>query len=119
MFYIFLVLMNKVYSIQLERGQNCNGDLNMQKKSHTTSLVNNISVVADDCYFLSYRFPKDAALLLLLLVYSPVGFCLMLLRIFIGIHVFLVSCALPESFVRRYVIVMTPQYALNSFSCIL
>lgn len=50
------------------------------------------------------RLPKDAVLLLLLLVYSPVGFCLMLLRIFIGVHVFLVSCALPESFLRRFIV---------------
>uniref|UniRef100_A0A146MZT2 Lipid droplet-regulating VLDL assembly factor AUP1 n=1 Tax=Fundulus heteroclitus TaxID=8078 RepID=A0A146MZT2_FUNHE len=50
------------------------------------------------------RFPKDAAVLLLLLIYSPVGICLMLMRIFIGVHVFLVSCAIPESFVRRFVV---------------
>ncbi|KAM4732072.1 lipid droplet-regulating VLDL assembly factor AUP1 [Anableps anableps] len=50
------------------------------------------------------RFPKDAVALLLLLIYSPVGICLMLMRIFIGIHVFLVSCAIPESFVRRFVV---------------
>lgn len=41
--------------------------------------------------------------LLLLLIYTPVGVCLMLMRIFIGVHVFLVSCAIPESFVRRQV----------------
>ncbi|XP_014895982.1 lipid droplet-regulating VLDL assembly factor AUP1 [Poecilia latipinna] len=50
------------------------------------------------------RFPKDAVALLLLLLYSPVGICLMLMRIFIGIHVFLVSCAIPDSFVRRFVV---------------
>lgn len=50
------------------------------------------------------RFPKDAVVLLLLLIYFPVGICLMFIRIFIGIHVFLVSCALPESFVRRQVL---------------
>lgn len=50
------------------------------------------------------RFPKDAVALLLLLIYSPVGVCLMLMRIFIGVHVFLVSCAIPESFVRRFVV---------------
>ncbi|KAM9309429.1 lipid droplet-regulating VLDL assembly factor AUP1 [Pholidichthys leucotaenia] len=50
------------------------------------------------------RFPKDAVLLLLLLIYFPVGICLMLLRIFIGLHVFLVGCALPESFVRRFIV---------------
>ncbi|XP_027864422.1 lipid droplet-regulating VLDL assembly factor AUP1 [Xiphophorus couchianus] len=50
------------------------------------------------------RFPKDAVALLLLLIYSPVGVCLMLMRIFIGVHVFLVSCAIPDSFVRRFVV---------------
>ncbi|XP_070693315.1 lipid droplet-regulating VLDL assembly factor AUP1 [Pempheris klunzingeri] len=50
------------------------------------------------------RFPKDAVVLLMLLVYCPVGICLMLLRIFIGVHVFLVSCALPESFIRRFIV---------------
>ncbi|XP_068182317.1 lipid droplet-regulating VLDL assembly factor AUP1 [Antennarius striatus] len=51
-----------------------------------------------------HRFPKDAVFLLLLLVYFPVGVCLMLIRISIGLHVFLVSCALPESFVRRFIV---------------
>ncbi|CAL8268269.1 unnamed protein product [Boreogadus saida] len=50
------------------------------------------------------RFPKDGLLLLLVLLYAPVGVCLMLLRIFIGVHVFLVSCALPESFIRRFLV---------------
>ncbi|XP_068596514.1 lipid droplet-regulating VLDL assembly factor AUP1 isoform X1 [Brachionichthys hirsutus] len=50
------------------------------------------------------RFPKDAVVLLLLLVYFPVGVCLMLIRISVGLHVFLVSCALPESFVRRCIV---------------
>ncbi|XP_047441712.1 lipid droplet-regulating VLDL assembly factor AUP1 [Mugil cephalus] len=50
------------------------------------------------------RFPKDAVVLLLLLVYFPVGICLTLIRIFIGVHVFLVSCALPECFVRRFIV---------------
>ncbi|XP_028315060.1 lipid droplet-regulating VLDL assembly factor AUP1 [Gouania willdenowi] len=50
------------------------------------------------------RFPKDAFLLLLLLIYAPVGICLVFLRIFIGVHVFLVSCALPESFLRRFIV---------------
>lgn len=49
------------------------------------------------------RLPSDGLVMLLLLVYSPIGLCLMLLRIFIGVHVFLVSCALPDSFIRRYV----------------
>uniref|UniRef100_A0A1A7Z196 Lipid droplet-regulating VLDL assembly factor AUP1 n=2 Tax=Iconisemion striatum TaxID=60296 RepID=A0A1A7Z196_9TELE len=50
------------------------------------------------------RFPKDPVLLLLLLIYFPVGVCLMLIRIFVGVHVFLVSCALPESFIRRFIV---------------
>ncbi|XP_029368339.1 lipid droplet-regulating VLDL assembly factor AUP1 isoform X1 [Echeneis naucrates] len=50
------------------------------------------------------RFPKDAVVLLLLMIYFPIGICLMLIRIFIGIHVFLVSCALPESFIRRFIV---------------
>ncbi|XP_067313094.1 lipid droplet-regulating VLDL assembly factor AUP1 isoform X2 [Pseudorasbora parva] len=50
------------------------------------------------------RLPNDRFILLLLLLYSPVGLCLMLLRIFIGVHVFLVSCALPDSIVRRFIV---------------
>lgn len=50
------------------------------------------------------RFPRDTVILLLLLVYFPVGVCLMFIRIFIGVHVFLVSCALPESFIRRFIV---------------
>ncbi|XP_033869392.1 lipid droplet-regulating VLDL assembly factor AUP1-like [Acipenser ruthenus] len=50
------------------------------------------------------RLPKDGFLLLLFLLYAPVGLCLMLLRLFIGVHVFLVSCALPDSLVRRFVV---------------
>lgn len=50
------------------------------------------------------RLPNDRFFLLLLLLYSPVGLCLMLLRIFIGVHVFLVSCALPDSIVRRFIV---------------
>ncbi|CAG5992875.1 unnamed protein product [Menidia menidia] len=50
------------------------------------------------------RFPKDAVVLLMLLIYFPVGVCLTLIRIFIGVHVFLVSCALPESFLRRFIV---------------
>ncbi|XP_036424500.1 lipid droplet-regulating VLDL assembly factor AUP1 isoform X1 [Colossoma macropomum] len=50
------------------------------------------------------RLPSDGLILLLLLLYSPVGLCLMLLRIFIGVHVFLVSCALPDSFIRRFIV---------------
>ncbi|XP_066575802.1 lipid droplet-regulating VLDL assembly factor AUP1 isoform X2 [Amia ocellicauda] len=50
------------------------------------------------------RLPNDGLLLLLFLLYVPVGLCLMLLRIFIGVHVFLVSCALPDSLVRRFIV---------------
>ncbi|TRY65170.1 hypothetical protein DNTS_028597 [Danionella cerebrum] len=50
------------------------------------------------------RLPNDRFVLLLLLLYAPVGLCLMLLRIFIGVHVFLVSCALPDSIVRRFIV---------------
>lgn len=50
------------------------------------------------------RLPSDGVILLLLLLYCPVGLCLMLLRIFIGVHVFLVSCALPDSFIRRFIV---------------
>ncbi|KAM9469756.1 lipid droplet-regulating VLDL assembly factor AUP1 [Clarias gariepinus] len=50
------------------------------------------------------RLPSDGLILLLLLLYCPVGLCLMLLRIFIGVHIFLVSCALPDSFVKRFIV---------------
>ncbi|KAJ8385197.1 hypothetical protein AAFF_G00191690 [Aldrovandia affinis] len=50
------------------------------------------------------RFPNEGLLLVLLLLYAPVGLALMLLRMFIGIHVFLVSCALPDSFIRRFIV---------------
>ncbi|XP_073199260.1 lipid droplet-regulating VLDL assembly factor AUP1 isoform X5 [Lepidochelys kempii] len=50
--------------------------------------------------FDAHRFPSDGFLLLALLLYAPVGLCLLLLRLFIGIHVFLVSCALPDSLLR-------------------
>ncbi|XP_060783902.1 lipid droplet-regulating VLDL assembly factor AUP1 isoform X2 [Neoarius graeffei] len=50
------------------------------------------------------RLPSDGLILMLLLLYTPVGLCLMLLRIFIGVHIFLVSCALPDSFVRRFIV---------------
>lgn len=49
------------------------------------------------------RLPTDGFLLLALLLYAPVGLCLLVLRVFIGVHVFLVSCALPDSVVRRWV----------------
>uniref|UniRef100_A0A8C0R0Z9 Lipid droplet-regulating VLDL assembly factor AUP1 n=1 Tax=Canis lupus dingo TaxID=286419 RepID=A0A8C0R0Z9_CANLU len=50
------------------------------------------------------RLPGDGFLLLALLLYAPVGFCLLVLRLFLGIHVFLVSCALPDSVLRRFVV---------------
>ncbi|KAF5900254.1 ancient ubiquitous protein 1, partial [Clarias magur] len=50
------------------------------------------------------RLPSDGLILLMLLLYCPIGLCLMLLRIFIGVHIFLVSCALPDSFVRRFIV---------------
>lgn len=53
--------------------------------------------------FCPCRFPTDGFLLLALLLYAPVGLCLLVLRVFIGVHVFLVSCALPDSVVRRWV----------------
>ncbi|KAG8518767.1 Ancient ubiquitous protein 1 [Galemys pyrenaicus] len=52
--------------------------------------------------FDSHRLPGDGFLLLALLLYAPVGFCLLVLRLFLGIHVFLVSCALPDSVLRRF-----------------
>ncbi|KAM6401380.1 lipid droplet-regulating VLDL assembly factor AUP1 isoform 2-T2 [Pluvialis apricaria] len=54
--------------------------------------------------FDSYRFPTDGFLLLALLLYAPVGLCLLILRLFIGVHVFLVSCALPDSVLRRFIV---------------
>ncbi|XP_053313978.1 lipid droplet-regulating VLDL assembly factor AUP1 [Spea bombifrons] len=47
------------------------------------------------------RFPEEPLSLVLLVLYAPVGLCLFLLRLFIGAHVFLVSCVLPESDIRR------------------
>ncbi|XP_030044663.1 ancient ubiquitous protein 1-like [Microcaecilia unicolor] len=49
------------------------------------------------------RFPSDGVLLLLLFLYTPVGLCLLILRIFIGVHIFLVSCALPDNLIRRFI----------------
>ncbi|XP_019479124.1 PREDICTED: ancient ubiquitous protein 1 isoform X2 [Hipposideros armiger] len=54
--------------------------------------------------FDSHRLPSDGFLLLALLLYAPIGFCLLVLRLFLGIHVFLVSCALPDSVLRRFVV---------------
>ncbi|XP_017364250.1 lipid droplet-regulating VLDL assembly factor AUP1 isoform X3 [Cebus imitator] len=54
--------------------------------------------------FDTHRLPGDGFLLLALLLYAPVGFCLLVLRLFLGIHVFLVSCALPDSVLRRFVV---------------
>ncbi|XP_045142685.1 lipid droplet-regulating VLDL assembly factor AUP1 isoform X2 [Echinops telfairi] len=54
--------------------------------------------------FDAHRLPGDGFLLLALLLYAPVGFCLLVLRLFLGVHVFLVSCALPDSVLRRFVV---------------
>ncbi|KAM9193220.1 lipid droplet-regulating VLDL assembly factor AUP1 isoform 3-T3 [Mergus octosetaceus] len=54
--------------------------------------------------FDSHRLPTDGFLLLALLLYAPVGLCLLVLRLFIGVHVFLVSCILPDSVVRRFIV---------------
>lgn len=54
--------------------------------------------------FDSHRLPSDGFLLLALLLYAPVGLCLLVLRLFLGVHVFLVSCALPDSVLRRFVV---------------
>ncbi|KAL1768195.1 ancient ubiquitous protein 1 [Sigmodon hispidus] len=48
--------------------------------------------------------PSDGFVLLALLLYAPVGLCLLVLRLFLGLHVFLVSCALPDSVLRRFVV---------------
>ncbi|XP_018601905.1 lipid droplet-regulating VLDL assembly factor AUP1 [Scleropages formosus] len=50
------------------------------------------------------RFPHDGVLLFLLALYFPVGLCLLVLRIFVGVHVFLVSCALPRCSLRRFIL---------------
>ncbi|XP_053113492.1 lipid droplet-regulating VLDL assembly factor AUP1 isoform X1 [Hemicordylus capensis] len=60
--------------------------------------------VGSDRLFDSHRLPSDGLLLLALLLYAPVGLCLLLLRLFIGLHVFLVSCALPDSVLRRFIV---------------
>uniref|UniRef100_A0A8C5PU81 Lipid droplet-regulating VLDL assembly factor AUP1 n=1 Tax=Leptobrachium leishanense TaxID=445787 RepID=A0A8C5PU81_9ANUR len=54
------------------------------------------------------RFPQDLRSLMLLLLYTPIGLCLLLLRLFVGAHVFLVSCVLPDSVIKRFLMrVMT------------
>ncbi|XP_072263106.1 lipid droplet-regulating VLDL assembly factor AUP1 [Pyxicephalus adspersus] len=50
------------------------------------------------------RFPSDPMTCILLLLYTPIGLCLFLLRLFIGAHVFLVSCVLPDSVIRRFLL---------------
>ncbi|XP_062991914.1 lipid droplet-regulating VLDL assembly factor AUP1 [Elgaria multicarinata webbii] len=60
--------------------------------------------VGPDRLFDSHRLPSDGLLLLSLLLYAPVGLCLLLLRLFLGLHVFLVSCALPDSAPRRFIV---------------
>ncbi|KAM9330217.1 LOW QUALITY PROTEIN: lipid droplet-regulating VLDL assembly factor AUP1 [Gastrophryne carolinensis] len=51
-----------------------------------------------------HRFPADPLTCVLLLLYAPIGLCLVILRLFIGAHVFLVSCVLPDSAVSRYLL---------------
>ncbi|XP_028600486.2 lipid droplet-regulating VLDL assembly factor AUP1 isoform X2 [Podarcis muralis] len=62
--------------------------------------------VAPDRLFDAHRLPggEGPRLLLSLLLYAPVGLALLLLRLFIGLHVFLVSCALPDSAPRRFIV---------------
>ncbi|XP_073420838.1 lipid droplet-regulating VLDL assembly factor AUP1 isoform X2 [Dendrobates tinctorius] len=50
------------------------------------------------------RFPVDLLSRGLLLLYAPLGLCLFLLRLFIGAHVFLVSCVLPDCAIRRLLV---------------
>ncbi|XP_040275428.1 lipid droplet-regulating VLDL assembly factor AUP1 [Bufo bufo] len=50
------------------------------------------------------RFPVELLSRGLLLLYAPLGLCLFLLRLFIGAHVFLVSCVLPDCAIRRFLV---------------
>ncbi|XP_063782084.1 lipid droplet-regulating VLDL assembly factor AUP1 [Pseudophryne corroboree] len=50
------------------------------------------------------RFPSHPLTRVLLLLYSPFGLCLFLLRVFIGAHVFLLSCVLPDCVMRRFLV---------------
>ncbi|XP_071982578.1 lipid droplet-regulating VLDL assembly factor AUP1 [Engystomops pustulosus] len=50
------------------------------------------------------RLPPGLLSRTLLLLYAPLGLCLFLLRLFIGAHVFLVSCVLPDSAIRRFLV---------------
>ncbi|CAN2390703.1 ubiquitin-protein transferase activator activity, partial [Pristimantis euphronides] len=62
------------------------------------------------------RFPLQPLSRGLLLLYFPLGLCLFLLRVFIGAHVFLVGCVLPDCAVRRFLVrVMTS--VLGVFIC--
>eukprot|EP00076_Gallus_gallus_P040676 XP_025006214.1 ancient ubiquitous protein 1 isoform X3 [Gallus gallus] len=54
--------------------------------------------------FDAHRFPAGGFVLLALLLYAPVGLCLLVLRLFIGVHVFLVSCILPDGTLRRLIV---------------
>ncbi|XP_042322930.1 lipid droplet-regulating VLDL assembly factor AUP1 [Sceloporus undulatus] len=60
--------------------------------------------VGPERLFDANRLPSDGLLALSLLLYAPVGLCLLLLRLFVGLHVFLVSCALPDSAPRRFAV---------------
>uniref|UniRef100_A0A8C0FLV4 AUP1 lipid droplet regulating VLDL assembly factor n=1 Tax=Bubo bubo TaxID=30461 RepID=A0A8C0FLV4_BUBBB len=75
-----------------------------QAAGHRPSRVCPSRAQAASAALWSYRFPTDGFLLLVLLLYAPVGLCLLVLRLFIGVHVFLVSCALPDSVLRRFIV---------------
>uniref|UniRef100_UPI00358F5BED lipid droplet-regulating VLDL assembly factor AUP1 isoform X2 n=1 Tax=Myxine glutinosa TaxID=7769 RepID=UPI00358F5BED len=54
--------------------------------------------------FVKSRFVSDPFTLFIFLVYLPFGVCLLLLRVFIGLHIFLVASALPEGTIRRIIV---------------
>ncbi|XP_038600430.1 ATP-dependent RNA helicase DQX1-like [Tachyglossus aculeatus] len=54
--------------------------------------------------FDAQRLPAPGLALLALVLYLPVGLCLLVVRLFVGLHVFLVSCALPDGGLRRLVV---------------
>ncbi|XP_043920383.1 lipid droplet-regulating VLDL assembly factor AUP1 [Protopterus annectens] len=64
-----------------------------------------MATVAVEQLFDLQRLPENNFLSwLFLLLYTPFGVCLLLLRLFIGVHVFLISCALPDSLIRRFIV---------------
>ncbi|KAB1267182.1 Ancient ubiquitous protein 1 [Camelus dromedarius] len=76
----------------------------LQPDSPKAAVMEPPPVPGPERLFDSHRLPGDGFLLFALLLYAPVGFCLLVLRLFLGIHVFLVSCALPDSVLRRFVV---------------